>query len=405
MSNTWIISSNGSRDRLVHARCKGTELNDLRVLVVGPRPDLVRVLSKRGIAFDIWREKKGRKVTTAGLDLLMPFPQKPVSIRKALAPFSQRNYSHVIAGTENGVHPAAIARRVFQARRSFATTALRCRDKLSMKQFLSRFDVPMTRFLPEYTTLSEQAIFDYLGSPVVKKKRKSSGSRGIAFIDKGSSLDLRPGGRNLLEQYIDFPEASIETFIQHGEIAFTNITQYVTKGQVNFVPACFDETTVNAIQTLNKTVVSALKIQWGLTHLEVYLTDKGPIFGEIALRPPGGYIMDALKYAYGFDPWEAFVAIELGEPFSFPERERRYVSVEVFHPGEGTVTQISGQDTLRNMAHVKAFKINVGIGDVIQERLGLGQDVGHLIASSPSPEQRKEDFSKTKAFFRIQTTR
>ena len=35
----------------------------------------------------------------------------------------------------------------------------------------------------------------------------------------------------------------------------------------------------------------------------------GLLFGEIALRPPGGYIMNAMHHAYGFDPWAAFVAM------------------------------------------------------------------------------------------------
>ena len=38
--------------------------------------------------------------------------------------------------------------------------------------------------------------------------------------------------------------------------------------------------------------------------MEVFLGEEGPVFGEIAARPPGGYLMDLIPRAYGFDPWE-----------------------------------------------------------------------------------------------------
>jgi len=159
---------------------------------------------------------------------------------------------------------------------------------------------------------------------------------------------------------------------------------------VNFVPAAFDAGLTAAIQALNRRVIESLKIRWGITHLEVYLTQKGPLFGEIALRPPGGYIMNALRHAWGFDPWAAFVAMELDEPFDFPDSPRAYTAVEVLHPGAGRVTAVKGERLVRDNPAIREFRLKVGPGDCIRPREGVGQDTGHLLHASDSPAARLE---------------
>jgi biotin carboxylase len=225
---------------------------------------------------------------------------------------------------------------------------------------------------------------------VVKKSRKSSGGKTLQIIHRESDLLLQHGNRNILEKFVSAPEASIESFINNGSIRFTNITGYHEKGVVNFVPAAFDTALTAAIQSLNRRIIEALKIRWGITHLEVYLTQKGLLFGEIALRPPGGYIMNALRHAWGFDPWAAFVAMELDEPFDFPDSPRAYTAVEVFHPGAGQVTAIKGEALLREHPATREFHLKVSPGDLIRPRLGLGQDTGHLLHASDSPAARLE---------------
>jgi hypothetical protein len=191
-----------------------------------------------------------------------------------------------------------------------------------------------------------------------------------------------------VEQYVSAPEASIESFINDGTIRFTNITAYHEKGYVNFVPAAFDAPLSAAIEALNRRVIKALKIRWGITHLEVYLAAGGLLFGEIALRPPGGYIMNAMRHAYGFNPWEAFVAMELDEAFTFPDRPAAYAAVEVLHPGTGTVSSISGESRVREHPATREFQLKIKPGDHIARREGVGQDTGYLLHASTTPAKR-----------------
>jgi biotin carboxylase len=271
-----------------------------------------------------------------------------------------------------------------------------------MKQYLCDFDIPMTKFLAESSATDAARVFKSLGCPVVRKNRKSSGGKTLQIIHRETDLVLQQGNRNILEKYVAAPEASIESFINNGNIEFTNITAYHEKGFTNFVPAAFDATLTNAIQDLNRRVIEALKIRWGITHLEVYLARKGLLFGEIALRPPGGYIMNAIRHAYDFNPWEAFVAMELGEAFEFPQHPLAFTAVEVFHPGAGTVTAVKGESGVRAHPGLREFRLKTAPGDRITRRESVGQDTGYLLHASNSPAARLQLQNTLKQLFTIE---
>jgi hypothetical protein len=359
--------------------------DDRRVLVIGPRRGLIDQLRRRGIPFSVWREHAGFAPADARQVLTAPFWNTTEKLKGTITEaFGDTRYSHVIAGAEGAVYPAALARRLLGARLSSATTALRCRDKLAMKEYLAEFDIPMTDFMAESSACSAAEVFARLGNPVVRKRRKSSGGRELSFVHLEQDLVLQKGGRNILERFVSAPEASIESYLNGGEIRFVNTTRYVEKRHVNFVPADLDEAVLTAMLELNRRVLKALKINWGITHLEVYLARDGLLFGEIALRPPGGYIMNAMSYAYGFDPWAAFVAMELNEPFDFPPAPGGYACVQILHPGSGVVTAVRGEQWVRGHPATREFHLKVGPGDVIGERQGAGQDVGYLLQVSSS---------------------
>lgn len=366
-------------------------MSTYRVLVIGPRRALIEVLRKRDIPFAIWREESNFPVEDARQLVTAPLWNTTSKLRQFIGEsFAAGKYTHVIAGTEAAVYPAAVARRVLEARLSPTTTALRCRDKLAMKEYLSDFDIPMTDFMAESTTRSPAEAFARLGSPVVRKHRKSSGGRGLELIGREQDLVLRRDGRNILERHVSAPEASIESFVNDSRIHFTNTTTYLEKGHVNLVPSALDDVLVECLLALNRRVIEALKIDWGITHVEVYLADDGLLFGEIALRPPGGYIMNAMQYAYAFDPWAAWVAMELGEDFDFPDRVSAYSCVDIFHPGAGQVVAIQGDDLVRRHPATREFRLKIQAGDKISARQGAGQDIGHLLHTSGSPAARLE---------------
>ena len=366
-------------------------MTDYQVLVIGPRRGLIEVLQARGIPFSVWQEKRLYRVDPPHLTLTAPFSNSITRIREQVRrSFPGQRFTHVIAGTEAGVMVASVARRLLGARPSSTVTSSRCRDKFLMKQHLSGFGIPMTRFMADTADLSAEELFAALGTPLVRKWRKSSGGRGIEYLR--TAQEFREGSHEhcLLERFVDAPEASIESFIGNGSIRFTSITGYEVKGHTNYVPAQLDGKMSMLLRDLNTRVIEALRIPWGMTHLEVYLTPAGPLFGEIALRPPGGYIMNALQHAWEFNPWEAFVAMELGEDFVFPQQPSAWAAAEVLHPGPGKVAAVRGKQQVLSHEGVREFRIKVKAGDQVEARSALGQDAGFVVHVSDTAEQRRE---------------
>ena len=225
----------------------------------------------------------------------------------------------------------------------------------------------------------------------------------MAKLGNESELAERLDSRVLLEQEIRGTEGSVESFVFDGEIIFENFTEYLLIGGCNLVPGHLKPEVKAEARALNRAVIKALQIKWGLTHLEFYETPKGILFGEVALRPPGGYLMEAIKLAYGFNPWRALVNVELGKvPELPPENSRpRYAASVIFHPGAGRVKRIEGMDIIQNLPSTKKFRIKVKEGSIIPQREGVGQDIGYLLACTDDAAQLRADLEKVFDAFRV----
>ncbi len=357
-----------------------------RVVVVGYRRGLCAALERLGVPFALWHPARRAKASAVA-HCVSQIGRSPRRVREAaerLAPGGP--FTHVIAGTESAVVPAAMLRRPLGARRTPVARVLRCHDKLRMKRHLAGHGIPMTEFRGGGEATAEQLLAE-LGSPVVVKARTSSGGRGIAFARDPETLRAIPRRGRYYEKFVAGEEASVESFVHRGRIGFTNVTRYLAKGHVNLLPWHPAPEAEAELLDLNQRVIEALRIEWGMTHLEVFLTDGGLLFGEIALRPPGGYIMDLLDLAYGGDAWGALVAVELDRQPAFPGPTRAACAAIVLHPGASTVHAVRGLDAVRRHPCVVDARIKVRPGDEIAPRAGVGQDVGRVLLRAGGHEE------------------
>lgn len=350
---------------------------------MGYRQELCRALERLGISYVIWTGKKLKSKRRCLHVHVGDFSRNNNKIFGTLSGLNQFGpFTHVIAGTEASVYPAAVARRILKAREATISVALRCHDKLQMKSYLLRRGIPMIDFVAGDDIDDAKAIVQRLGVPLVIKERQESGGRGIRLVESEQDLIRYAGRRKIIEKLITAPEASVESFINQGKILFESVTLYHKKQHTNLVPGGLAPELQRALLALNRDVISALKIRWGMTHMEVYLDDAGILFGEIALRPPGGYIMELIGRAWNFSSWEAFVHMELNLPFEFPNSHSSHAAVYIIHPGAGTVEHIEHWDEIKELPSVYRAKLKVKPGDTIGERTGVGEDAGYVFFSN-----------------------
>ncbi len=354
------------------------------VLVLGRRQGLEKALRARGVDHSLWLDREPKVAPRVDRVMQAPFARTRGAVERALASFPDGPaVTHCIAAVESAVACASHARRVLGARKAPHSVARRCHDKLVMKQRLRDGGVPVTDFL-DLNREEDRARVADLGAPLVVKDRVSSGSRGTTILeDPAREFAAQPVRDRLAERFVEGVEMSVESFVADGRVVWTNPTCYWRPKFVNVVPAALDEETLAVVLDCNRRALEALAIRWGMTHLELFLTADGPVVGEVALRPPGGYLMSCIETAYGFDPWDALCAVELGESPALPERASQVAAAVVLHPGAGRVAAIRGLDAVRAHPALVDARLKVEVGDAVDVREGVGEDVGRVLLAAP----------------------
>lgn len=286
----------------------------------------------------------------------------------------------VMAVAERSVVPAAWLRASLGVPGSDSEVAWRCHDKLLMKRALARDGIAVTQWLGVDEHSDAGQLIEQLGSPLVVKPRTSSGSRGLTISGDRDVVRAALRRGYIAERFVHGVEMSIESFRAHGRTLFVNPTTYHEPLWANLLPADLPTDLRDELYALNERVLSALGVRRGMAHLEVFLTDRGPVVGEVAIRPPGGYLMRLLALAYGFDPWEALLRILVfGDRPDLPRDASGCAAVRIFHPGAGKVRRITGADVVRAWPETVEFEMRVRAGTRIATREGSGQEAGHLI--------------------------
>jgi hypothetical protein len=264
---------------------------------------------------------------------------------------------------------------------------VQCHNKYEMKKIALSKNISITQFQIVETAAEIQKCADQWEYPIVLKEIESSGSRGQIFIQNKKDIPENFKSKMLIEKWIEGREFSIESFLLNGKILFSNITEYHTHHHANVVPAPWPDELKEVILKENKKIVEAYEIQNGIAHVECFETAHGFVMGEVAVRPPGGYLMKLIEMAYGFSPWQTLIDLEAGtKPFLYTE-PKAFAAAWIIHPGEGVVETEPDFLPLLSNPIVKDIKCGLKKGMMISRREGSGQDYGRVLLQSTDIQQ------------------
>ena len=259
------------------------------------------------------------------------------------------------------------------------------RDKVRMKERARAVGIRTAAYREVSAETTAGELVAELGLPLVVKPRSSSGSRNLviaknlaevrAAIKGADSADL------IAEELVKGVEMSVESLVAGGSILFTNPSEYLIQGFASIVPAGVSAAHRRAALELNAEVLRAFGIADGITHLELFITQDGYVLGEVAARPPGGYLMDLIAGAYGFDPYDALISISCGEAPQVPAASARpgCAAALIIHPGVGEVVAVSGLETVKALPGVERVQCSLRPGDVLGARRGVGESKGWVL--------------------------
>jgi len=358
----------------------------MRLLVVDKRTEAINALRAQGHRLHLIHDQPIGKRTELTTTLGDFKNQSATYWQNLAASVSHFKADAVLATSERAVLPAALLRTALGLSGTTPLVAERCTNKVVMKTAIQQAGLACAPFVYSDNDMDRASLARRLGLPVVIKPRIGSGGRDTKFYQTVKEMPAFIPPYYLAEKFIHGTEASIESFVVDGQIVFTNITEYFHVRFANILPAAFDEASQRTMHTINQAAIKALGITQGMTHLEVFLTSKGGVFGELALRPPGGHIMKLLQYAYGFDAWQAWLMVECGQKPIVNKYARQGAGMWIYYPPNGVVKDIQGVEQARQLPGVKACRIMLESGDIINERLGSGEQKGYIIVTGADHE-------------------
>ncbi|ROR83491.1 Biotin carboxylase [Plantibacter flavus] len=257
-------------------------------------------------------------------------------------------------------------------------------NKFAMKEAYKKAGLPSA---PAHITYSPEGIgaaAQTLGWPVIVKPMLGGGSMDVHRLDGPESL------RELLTapEYESFRALTVplvvEPFVEvlaefhcdgiviDGAIVFAEASEYLAplldcppEFNGSFFLAAGDPLRAS-ILTLHREAVRALDLRDGVTHMEFFRTPGGILAGEIACRPAGGAIPEAIEHAYGVDIWDAQLRIMLGEdPSVHPIRTEGCLVNYHLPVSPGRITGLTAVEDLQCIDNVVAARITKKVGDVI----------------------------------------
>ena len=224
---------------------------------------------------------------------------------------------------------------------------------------------------------------DELGLPVMLKPVDNRGAIGVRKLETKDKLEstfyyalLHSHARQLLvEEYID---GTIQVNIEGVFLnEFFNLT---FSDKQKYPGACVDmhlhypgrlpEDLIEKLYALNKRLVKAIGIDYGLTHTEFIVKDNQPYLLEVHNRGAGINVSNKIVPAVtGVDIAEILILSSLGREVSlekFP-RKRRHAILHFFNFGRGKVYETINVDSVKQIEGVLTLWLNFKPGDYLQD--------------------------------------
>lgn len=183
--------------------------------------------------------------------------------------------------------------------------------------------------------------------PLVIKPIDSSASRGVTKIDAENELEQAfsqavrqsRSGQVIIEEFVVGDEYSVECLTQNGQTNIVAITEKATiKSDYYFVeerhivPASLSAFQTTEIEQYVHKILPLFEVDNTASHIEIKLTDQGPVLIEMGARLGGDFITsDLVPLATGINIMELAILIAMGQPVGLGETEKKFAGIQFIH--------------------------------------------------------------------------
>ena len=297
--------------------------------------------------------------------------------------------------------------------------ALCATDKNQMRRRMKECGVPIPKFYAAYSAedfIGKSRIFK---DRFVAKPADNAASRGVVLTDtrRNPSVDylrriydyvhgFSRSGVVMVEEYMDGPEVSVETFTVNGETHIITITDKMVTELPYFVEtghtqgSRLPEIEQADIRRVALKAVSAINVINGPCHVEIKATAKGAKLVEIAARMGGDHITsDLVPLSTGVDMTACSLAAVTGDPINLTHTCDRGSAIRFLYMNEPArdadasddevriITSIEGADEAAGMPGVTGVELYKSVGDEARPLRSSNDRIGHVIATGADADE------------------
>lgn len=237
---------------------------------------------------------------------------------------SRHKICQILTISEQDLTPVVVARNVLGFPSIGIDQAALYRDKFRMKTALSGTDIAIPEFAKGTDDIKITKLFEKHFKLIVKPVEGYGAQDTSTLASKNDVINFlkRPEAtreRYIVEVFITGDIYHLDAVVRKGEILFSSLGKYETPplefigrrwGGTRFSNAK-DQIHVEARSQLSK-ILTAFKTYDGVFHYEFFLHKSELVFGEIAIRPAGGGVSDAIYDTFEVHLVEEHIRIQLG---------------------------------------------------------------------------------------------
>ncbi|MBM0419444.1 MULTISPECIES: ATP-grasp domain-containing protein [Aeromonas] len=315
------------------------------------------------------------------------------------------HFDYIITPFELAQTVGAYLRSYFGLPGTDFDTANNFANKYVMKRRFVSADIPTAPHGIAYGLADVARVGRDIGWPVVIKPIMGGGSMDVVILDDATTLaDFMesPAAQSILS--LDIPliverfyklvaEYHCDGIVHNGEVQFAAPATYLSpmlncpnnRNGSYFLSA--DHPDYEVIKNLHARAAIALGLKSGVTHMEFLRTEEGILAGEIACRPAGGGIPDAIKLGFGIDIWQAYLDTSLGKaPKIEPVPQAGIVINYQLPVKSGLITHLSSRDELAALPNVLRVDMLKHEGDVVPEKFNSSYSTGQVYLTASSED-------------------
>ena len=247
-------------------------------------------------------------------------------------------------------------------------TAVKATDKFEMIKAFKAYDVASPWFFTVDNMDELKALEKLLSYPCIMKPTDNAGSHGVVLAkcfddllkESEYSRESARHGKVIIEEYLKGDEVSVEVMVVDGKVNVLQITDKFTTGAPHFVemghnqPSRHPLEIQKAIKELATKACKSVGINQGPAHVEMMVTERGPVMIELGARMGGDNITTALvPLSTGIDMVKATIDVALGNQPNIVPSLHCASAIRYIVAPEGIITSIKGVEEAEQLAGVK----------------------------------------------------